>query len=374
MKILFIIWSFLAVSPPSPVTNLKAFDTPSDAGESITITWTKSADDGTGQNNVLRYEIFRNEKLEEDYQNIGSVPAGKTEYEDSPVKDGVNYYYYIHVVSKEDEIVKSKIAGPIISSPQWFDRTRLNVLVAVLFLSFVFLLYINLAKKGISTFIRKIPGLEAIDEAVGRSTEMGKTVLYTSGIFNLYEVANLASLSILRKVAIKTAEYGARILIPTGNPLFMTAAQEVVKEAYLEAGRPDLYREADIFFLTGDQFGYAAGCDGVMVREKPGAIFLLGVFAAESLVLAETGYSIGSIQIAGTTSTLQLPFFVATCDYTLIGEEMLAAAAYLSKEPAMLGSLKGEDLAKIILILLIVAGAILVTIGFTQLKDFLLTG
>jgi hypothetical protein len=365
---------FILISQPSPVTNLKVLDTPSDAGESITITWTKSADDGAGQNNVLRYEIFRSEKLEESYQNIGSVPAGKTEFVDNSAKDGMEYYYYINAVSKEDEMVESEIVGPAISSPQWFNRTRLNVLVAVLFLAFVFLLYINLAKKGISTFIRKIPGLEAIDEAVGRSTEMGKTVLYAPGIFNLYEVANLASLSILRKVAIKTAEYGARILITNGNPLFMTAAQEVVKEAYLEAGRPDLYREADIFFLTGDQFGYAAGCDGVMVREKPGAVFLLGVFAAESLVLAETGYSIGAIQIAGTTSTLQLPFFVATCDYTLIGEEMLAAAAYLSKEPAMLGSLKGEDLAKIILIVLIVTGAILATIGFTQLTNLLLTG
>lgn len=95
-------------------------------------------DDGTGQNNVLRYEIFRSAKLEEGYQNIGSVPAGKTEYVDSPVKDRVNYYYYINVVSKEDEIVKSEIVGPVISRPQWFNRTRLNVLVAVLVLALSF--------------------------------------------------------------------------------------------------------------------------------------------------------------------------------------------------------------------------------------------
>ena len=363
--------TFILTSLPSPVTNLKVFDTPNDAGESITITWVRSVDDGAGQNNVLRYEIFRSEKLEEGYQNIGSVPAGKTEYVDNSVKDGIEYYYYINTVSKENEGVKSEIVGPVVSRPQWLNRRRLNVLVAVVVLAFVFLLYINLAKKGISTFIRRIPGLEAIDEAVGRSTEMGKPILYISGLFGLQEVPVLASLSILRRVAKKTAEYGARIMMPNADPLVLTAAQEVVKEAYLEAGRPDLYKESDIFFLTGDQFGFAAGCDGIMVREKPGAVFLLGTFAAEALILAETGYSIGAIQIAGTTSTLQLPFFVATCDYTLIGEELLAAAAYLSKEHVMLGSLKGEDFGKLILITIIVVGAILATLGITWITKIL---
>ena len=84
-----------------------------------------------------------------------------------------------------------------------------------------------------------------------------------------------------------------------------------------------------------------------MVRERPEAVFLLGTFYAESLILAETGHAIGAIQIAGTKETSQLPFFVAACDYTLIGEELFAASSYLSREPVMLGSLKGQDLAKI---------------------------
>ena len=43
-----------------------------------------------------------------------------------------------------------------------------------------------------------------------------------------------------------------------------------------------------------------------------------------------------------------MPFFVAACDYTLIGEEFYAASAYLSESPAELGSLKGQDLAKVL--------------------------
>ena len=61
----------------------------------------------------------------------------------------------------------------------------------------------------------------------------------------------------------------------------------------------------------------------------------MGKFFAESLLFAETGNSIGAIQIAGTGSQTQIPFFVTACDYTLMGEEFFAASAYLSKEPEL---------------------------------------
>jgi hypothetical protein len=72
---------------------------------------------------------------------------------------------------------------------------------------------------------------------------------------------------------------------------------------------------------------------------------------------------VGAVQIAGTPSTLQLPFFVAACDYTLIGEEYYAASAYISREPIIVGSIKGQDLGKIILLLLSLSGVIGMTLG-----------
>jgi len=102
---------------------------------------------------------------------------------------------------------------------------------------------------------------------------------------------------------------------------------------------------------------------GLMVREQPAAVFLLGYFYAESLLLAETGASTGAIQVAGTDAYTQLPFFVTTCDYTLIGEELYAASAYLSREPRMLGSLRGQDVGKVFLMLAMVGGTIAMSIG-----------
>ena len=95
----------------------------------------------------------------------------------------------------------------------------------------------------------------------------------------------------------------------------------------------------------------------------------MGAFFAESLLLAETGFSMGAIQVAGTANVHQLPFFVVACDYTLIGEELYAASAYLSKEPKLVGALKGADLMKLAVIAALLVGCLLETLrihGFTS--------
>jgi hypothetical protein len=94
----------------------------------------------------------------------------------------------------------------------------------------------------------------------------------------------------------------------------MTAAREAVHAAYLSAGRPEAFNDDRISYITDEQFAYVAYITGYMVREKPAACFYMGTFFAESLILAETGNFIGSIQIAGTSEPAQLPFFAAAGD------------------------------------------------------------
>jgi hypothetical protein len=143
----------------------------------------------------------------------------------------------------------------------------------------------------------------------------------------------------------------------------MTVAQEVVREAYTAVGRPDLYDPNDIYYTTQSQFGYAAAVCGTMLRERPAANFFIGHFYAEALVLAETGNTTGAIQIAGTDADSQLPFFICACDYTLIGEELYAGSVYLSREPLLLGALKGQDVAKAVLLGLLALGTLLSMAG-----------
>ena len=342
-----------------PPERIEIIDTPSDAGGSVTIRWAPSPSESLPE--FLGYQIWRSSSEAGPYVEVGYVKKGMGEYQDQGLNDGDPYYYQIVAVSKIDT-TRSAIFGPVRSYAQWFNANRVNVLLFTFLISLFVLLYIRRARQE-KLFIRKIPGLDAIDDAVGRSTEMGRPILYSFGLGYLSDVVTIASLSILSRVAKRAAEYGTRIIVPNYDPLVMTAAQETVKQSFTEAGRPDLFNEGDITFLTQDQFGYAAGVDGIIVREKPGTCFWQGYFFAESLILAETGHSVGAIQIAGTIAVTQLPFFIAACDYILIGEEMYAASAYLRPEPQMVGSLKGEDIAKALIIGLILLSAIWGTVG-----------
>ncbi len=247
-----------------------------------------------------------------------------------------------------------------------FDTERLPILIIIVIVLTLVTYYTLGAQKGKEMFIRRISGLSAIDDAVGRATEMGKGILFIPGIYDMDDIQTVAGVTILGQVAKKTAEYDTPLFAPMARSFCMSVAQEVVKQSYIEKGRPDAFRADRINYLTDDQFGYVAGVGGIVMREKPAACFYMGVFFAESLILAETGNSVGAIQIAGTAEAHQIPFFVAACDYTLIGEELFAASAYLSRNPKEVGSLKGSDVCKIIIIAAILVGTVLITVSQTQ--------
>ncbi|PKK83819.1 MAG: hypothetical protein CVT49_06690 [candidate division Zixibacteria bacterium HGW-Zixibacteria-1] len=260
-------------------------------------------------------------------------------------------------------------AGPALASNEiaetgdWLNPNTLSTLIFSILSLLIVLYAIWSVKSGRKFKIREIPGLKAVDEAVGRATEMGSPILYTPGWGgDIQRPTTIASMNILSSVATKTAEYDTRIIYPTHDPVIMAVAQEVVKEACIKVGHPDRYRAEDIFYISSSQFGYAAAVDGIISREKPASVFLLGTFEAESLILAETGNAIGSIQIAGTDSTIQLAFFIVACDYTLIGEELFAASGYLSGNESILSSVKAQDIIKILIALFIIVAMIWATI------------
>lgn len=240
-----------------------------------------------------------------------------------------------------------------------------NVLFLV-YLSLGILAFIVLARRGLLPFLRRIAGLESIEEAVGRATELGRPVLFTPGLEAVSSVRTLAAISVLTKVIRVSAQYTTRVIVTVSEADTYSLVKDVVRQVYAEEGKPELYREEDIHFLSANQFSYASATAGIMHREKVGAAFFFGSFAAEALIMAEAGNQIRAVQVSATTSPYQIPFFVATCDYTLIGEELFAASAYLTKDPTRVGSLIGQDIGKIVLIALIGMGVVLQTVLVIQ--------
>ncbi len=475
-----------AVSPPAPITNLQAVDKKDDHGHAITLTWTKSADDGAGANSVISYEIQRwfpfqmdvveslrkdlaatrdavrafridlpraeraLEELREDpgklntirfqvarppdtsfkptvdyaikkledtigymrdnrpllmsrikpmqqdldkaldrlpeahvaypkdgeWRSVGKALVGATSFDNVGSKDNLSadYFpdytdlYYRVQAATADASVKSVAVtvGPIQSRGQWIHMGKLPVLGFVLLFFVLTVTFVQKAKSGADLYVRPLAGIEAVDDAIGRATEMGRPILYLLGIGTATDVSTIASFSILGRVSKRVAEYQTPIIVPCYDPIVMAVAQEVVKSSYLDAARADDYRQDSVFFVTNYQFAYVAAVNGIMLRERPATNIYMGKFMAESLLLAETGTLAGSIQIAGTDEIAQIPFFIVSCDYTLIGEELYAASAYLGREPVLLGSLKAQDWAKAVVMLIAVIGMIGTALGWAD--------
>ncbi len=354
---------------PSPPTEVMAKDAPNDGGHALLVTWKLSADDGAGRNNVISYEILRSDNPDSGFVVRGMVPAGTNTYKDEGVKekDSENYFpshknfYYKVRANAERGSSESEVSPPAYAYGQLFHTGKTVIFVACVLFSVFTVIFIRKAKRGEELYVRPIAGISAVDEAIGRATEMGKPILYILGLGTAAEIATIASFTILSRIAKMTAEYRTPILVPCRDPIVMMVAQETVKAAYLDAGRPDMYKEENIYYITSMQFAYVAAVNGIMLRERPATNFYMGKFYAESLILAETGSVAGSIQISGTDEIAQIPFFVAATDYTLIGEELYAASAYLGREPLLLGSLKAQDWGKALVMISLILGGLAAT-------------
>ncbi|HET7498419.1 MAG TPA: DUF6754 domain-containing protein [Candidatus Eisenbacteria bacterium] len=370
---------------PAP-TNFVAQDNPGDSGGSILLTWTDPDSAALPAGSVI--EIRRAEAPAFDWKALAEVPLGTQTYKDASATEKHTYRYELRARAPAAPADTTRAAAAaasaaaagtaVVSEPasahdNWFRKDRTNSLIATIIFLIALLGSIQMAHSGKPIFIRRIAGLNAVDEAIGRATETGRKVLYVPGIQSMDDIQTVASMSILGHVARATARYGTDLDVANKDPLTFASARETVRGAYLAEGRPDLYREEMVNYVTYDQFAFTAAVSARMVRERPATIFLVGYFFAESLILAETGQSVGAIQIAGQADPTQLPFFVATCDYTLIGEELYAASAYLSREPVLLGSIRGQDIFKALCIVVGLAGIAFATFGSTWVAKLLQT-
>ena len=362
-----------------PPTDFQAFDTPDDNGKSISLRWpsspTESAEveyvvyaslrkDGPFITEALRINsnTMYEEGSDSNFHYVEIKPEKFFNKKSDDTGGRSSYFFKLVMMSNPENVAVKKIASAV-PEGNWFNWKKLNNFIILIAFSALVLLFIEHAKKNPDLYLRKISGLDAIDDALGRATEMGKPVLFVHGLNGMGSISTIAAVNILGKIAIRVAEYDTTLMVSNIDPIVLSVSQEVVKESYLEAGRPDAYVEDNVFMAASEQFPYVAAVSGIMIREKTAANFFMGYFYAESLILAETGASTGAIQIAATDSYTQLPFFITTCDYTLIGEELYAASAYLSREPLLLGSLRAQDIAKGIIITALVLGAVLATIG-----------
>ena len=250
---------------------------------------------------------------------------------------------------------------------------RTSSFIALILMTITTLYYLWRASENKEiTPLRRIPGLDVIDEAIGRCDEMGRPIHYCTGLATLSRATvseTVASLSILDYVARKCAQLGLDIIVTVCNHEVLPIFEEVVRTAYKVENME--YKTSYVRYVGSGQASLSVAVQGIMDRENPGANFMMGHFDEEAISIAEKGYRTGCIGIGGTATIGQLSILASTMDYLLIGEEFYAASAYLSKDADQTASVAGIDIWKIMALAFIIVGTLLINMGFPILNDLL---
>lgn len=269
----------------------------------------------------------------------------------------------------------------VISIAAWFARVQLYsprapfsgfaILLVLLSAGYFFMAE---ARAGKEIPVRRIPAFDAMEEAVARSVEMGRPVHMTFGfgtISSSMAPQYVAGLGVLSHLARLCGKYGAKLIATLGVPEAIATTEEIVREGYYSAGRPELFDPTyNVRYLTDQQFAYASAVQATLLRENVGANVVVGPFYAESLIFMEAGNMVNAFQIAGTARETQIPFFVLVADYSFIGEEVFAAGALASGDKETLASIRGQDVGKLLSIVLMVLGIFMLLAGL-KLTDAL---
>jgi hypothetical protein len=264
------------------------------------------------------------------------------------------------------------MATPLFQVPLIAEGRFIGLILDILI--FALVLYYTSGDKKI--YIRRVAGLDAIEEAVGRAAEMGKPVVASYGLGG-FTYWTLAGLSILSHVATLSAKTGTRLIVPTGGSteslIVRPVAEEIVKTAYTMEGVPDQYNPDDLPFLSGQQYAYVGGYVGILQRTRPASTIMTGSHWSDAMNIAETSNAVGAITITSGAYISNVAALACASDYILIGEEAPAAGAYLSDDPSQRASIRVQDIFKWLALGCIILGLVLSNMGINIVENLLST-
>jgi len=243
----------------------------------------------------------------------------------------------------------------------------------VLILGFYVYTYWTTVKRRIMPSFRVLPGLVALEEMVGRATEMGRPVFHSTGRGTLYASGvgtTLASFIIFSEVARSCAKMKTELIVGIGSAEHIPIITALAEEAYISEGVSENLNYDDLIFLGGTQSSSNAAIMAIMESRAPSSFLVTGGYGADIAALGGIAREYGTLSLCGTTNTYQYPYAVAAYDYWLIGEDFLAAAAAISKEPVQVSNIWAGDLFRFTLCIIMAIGVILALGGYDITRYF----
>jgi hypothetical protein len=248
------------------------------------------------------------------------------------------------------------------------QTTLANETALVLGLLFVCFMWLSLWRVGAGSApaLRPIPAFDAMSDAVENAAENALPIHVSAGAGGFGDamtVQTLAGLAVVEGLTQQAATSGARLLVSTASPLLLPIVEGMKREAYAIADYPQDYTSEQTRFISDNRIAYAFGVARLVSEERATMSVLAGDFADEYLLAAEPAALAGVEQVAGASNVLTLPFVLATAQHTIVGEELFAAGAYLSRKATATASLMAQDQVRLLLVGMILAGVALETLA-----------
>ncbi|MDB5081764.1 MAG: hypothetical protein JWP00_3688 [Chloroflexi bacterium] len=248
--------------------------------------------------------------------------------------------------------------------------TVFALIVLIAFLIFFFGAWSRIEQQGHRPVLRALRPLVRLKSLIGQSAETGKGLYYSPGSGGLNDqpgaAETLSSLTTLSAVSRGAARSGASLQVSANDTLSYLAAQDVVQAEYAGAGRLDDFDPHNVRFVTQqDRLAYIAGVESSLDEEAISGSVMLGRFDSEYLLAGERANQLDIPQVAGSSRVEAMPLMLASAgpESTLLGEEIYAAPAYLSRRPALLASVGAQDALRMLIILAIILGVIAASTG-----------
>jgi hypothetical protein len=239
----------------------------------------------------------------------------------------------------------------------------LATLATIIIAGLLLLLLTLWLKEGGQVTLRPLPGYDSLKGHMGKAIESGSYLHVTlgqSGLHTLGTASSVAGLTVLDSLAQEGAASSTAPLVTVGEGTLLPAAQDSLQRGL---GNADLYLPLDanlVQFVAheSDNFAYAVGVASIMKQNRVVGNVATGRFGAELAIIGEGAQQLEIEQVIGTDDPIGLAVATAVTDQVLVGEEHLAAPAYVQGHPSQIASLQTQDILRILAVVAVIGTAV----------------
>ncbi len=248
-----------------------------------------------------------------------------------------------------------------------------QILMQLLALGFVLVGAVLLALYGIryrskAPELRTFPVFRALADEVGRVAEEGAAIHIAVGNGSLIgdeAMTSVATLQGLHALIDLSAAYDTPPLITTSDPTLYLLASDWMRRAYARIGSADLYRPSSVQYTAASPTAYAAMAATYLADGGLGSNIVLGAFTQEASLLTAAAERRNIHSTGGTTSPEGLGALYPALgqEQLVMGEDMFAGGAEVSRRSANFASLGAQDILRWLVIVGIVVAALTSLLG-----------